>query len=891
MDLLAIKQSKSFKTLNDRIQELVKQLQNQHAISVASSKDVQRSLADIAVQGERIQNSVASGQETVRQDIIGLRSDVEKRFDDLDLRDAGEELLTSLFYPEHESRRDMLNPPWHRTFDWVLDENDFALRDDLSRWSNFPKWLREESGIYWISGRAASGKSTLMAYLINASSTEANLRTWASQKPLHIISFFFWRPGSALQRGVQGMLRSLLYQLLEQVPGLAEEIIRQYPFSSNRIPAWSESKLRRMLHSAIKTACALQHCVSIFIDGLDEFDGEVDELLQLVFAVEHYDNVKCCVSSRPETELFLGLSRCAHLQLEKLNHKDISDFVHGKLASSAPTAAFVEKLSHEISRRAQGVFLWAVLVTQSILRGMAAGDDSTLLRSRLSAIPSDMNALFSKMLSEIDEVHKRSLAFYLKAMDLLHQEDNGWLKCTPNIALLAASKTQEDPVNYGGFIKTCERVHKEIVAQSKGLLEAHDESPRISYPKQWTVRQNQTELVNSLSSSTSKGRQEILRFRQTETLDWRAQQLVQYEHTTAQWVHRTAYDFIFTHEPDIVRTILCMVTHTEVAEALVEGSMKLLVALPSLYPTTGPLEPALGLRAVSSARMIAQMTPELGATVFDYFDEIESLIEKSNLEELRSSYALSFPLGEDHRFLYYDSHFSDAGRVKPQNSLPKDWERDSIKLIIWEDCVAFGFYCYIKSILPEIRKCHHGPSALALFVLLAAREPEAQWLGTPRLHNGFARQRTVQWSETPRIRERIEFVTECLDLLRRTYVTALSERKSSHLPFEFIIDILSTPFDWHGHLSWQPLGSTEDAFTSWVEFNVVRDLVLALVVHWIKSCAEWCHWNDDTDKATSFDLWSTLKSMASLLDVWSVSVGIRLNLPSNLRYDVKSGEI
>jgi hypothetical protein len=85
------------------------------------------------------------------------------------------------------------------------------------------EWLEEGSGIYWINGKAGSGKTTLMKYIVEHATTSQHLSTWAqkSGSEYHMGSFFFWASGTLVQRSLSGLLRSLLFEILDQVPEIA----------------------------------------------------------------------------------------------------------------------------------------------------------------------------------------------------------------------------------------------------------------------------------------------------------------------------------------------------------------------------------------------------------------------------------------------------------------------------------------------------------------------------------------------------------------------------------------------------------------------------------------------------------------------------------------------
>lgn len=70
--------------------------------------------------------------------------------------------------------------------------------------------------IYWASGQAGSGKSTLMRYIFNNSWTHNLLQTQASKKRPVTAGYFLWKARDILQKSQRGLLQSLLYEILNQ---------------------------------------------------------------------------------------------------------------------------------------------------------------------------------------------------------------------------------------------------------------------------------------------------------------------------------------------------------------------------------------------------------------------------------------------------------------------------------------------------------------------------------------------------------------------------------------------------------------------------------------------------------------------------------------------------
>jgi hypothetical protein len=79
--------------------------------------------------------------------------------------------------------------------------------------------------LYWITGKAGSGKSKLIRFLVDHQETRTSLQAWAGGTRLITVSFFFGNSGYALQMSHKGLFRSLLYQILDQAPGLVPIVL------------------------------------------------------------------------------------------------------------------------------------------------------------------------------------------------------------------------------------------------------------------------------------------------------------------------------------------------------------------------------------------------------------------------------------------------------------------------------------------------------------------------------------------------------------------------------------------------------------------------------------------------------------------------------------------
>lgn len=71
------------------------------------------------------------------------------------------EVWESLAFPVMADREHEIVDAELETFNWVFKEP----RSEERPWSNFLEWLQTGGGLYWMSGKAGSGRSTLMKHL------------------------------------------------------------------------------------------------------------------------------------------------------------------------------------------------------------------------------------------------------------------------------------------------------------------------------------------------------------------------------------------------------------------------------------------------------------------------------------------------------------------------------------------------------------------------------------------------------------------------------------------------------------------------------------------------------------------------------------------------------
>lgn len=329
-------------------------------------------------------------------------------------------ILDDLFFPALKARQEELKEAHKHTFQWIFDSTGAALRP----WSNFTEWLEGDQAIYWINGKAGSGKSTLMNTIFQDRRTVTALEVWSGSRQLLIPTFFFWNTGSGLQKTYVGLLRSLIYQIIRAAPSLLTKLSKSigsiWPNVSQQLPVWTERGLRTLLFRLLMVDL-ISSRICIFVDGLDELTGDHDALLSLIQRLGHSRNIKLCVSSRPDPKYEAGLKSSAMLRLQDLTKGDIDSYASARLAVAAPRSPHVSHISnwvsftaYKITERAEGVFLWVELAVSDQIQGLNNDDTPQQLRQRLEQFPSQMEKVYTLMFQNIDPVYRKEVALYLK---------------------------------------------------------------------------------------------------------------------------------------------------------------------------------------------------------------------------------------------------------------------------------------------------------------------------------------------------------------------------------------------------------------------------------------------------------------------------------------------
>ncbi|KAJ4019412.1 hypothetical protein NW766_003131 [Fusarium irregulare] len=265
----------------------------------------------------------------------------------------------------------------------------------------FTRWLRSESRMFWVSGKPGSGKSTVMKFIGTSPATQEHITVW--RPGVRILSHYFWKAGTPMEKSLKGLLLSLTHQALLDRSALSKELTKELPDIRHK---WSHADwdLQEIESALLWVLKAAAEPFLLLIDGLDESEEFGKHLtmrarnLTILGKLSSLKNVKICFSSREEYIFSIHFDGVERLQIHQLTGYDIRQFAASRLKTVGFVSPWDEELVLElIAMKADGVFLWVVLVVDSVIRAFRVDSDIDRLIERVNHMPRDLIDLFRDM--------------------------------------------------------------------------------------------------------------------------------------------------------------------------------------------------------------------------------------------------------------------------------------------------------------------------------------------------------------------------------------------------------------------------------------------------------------------------------------------------------------
>ncbi|RVD83517.1 uncharacterized protein DFL_007903 [Arthrobotrys flagrans] len=372
--------------------------------------------------------------------------------------------LRSLSFGGMDHRLHNIAPAHRNTCDWFFETETFLKwrdRDDVETFN----------GVLWIKGKPGAGKSILMKH---------TLLHCQEELPGHsVAAYFFSTRGEGLEKSRCGMLRSLIYQLCDNDSEVCHRFLEHFQDKEKKHGLsweWQESELESILLGLVTLSTKP---IVLLVDALDECDEP--EVRKVVLFLERLAStaISCskgslniCLSSRHYPTI--SMIKKLELTIERIEEHniDIAIYIEGNLRIED------YNIKSELRGKAEGVFMWIVLVVEMLNQAYDDGDIDAVW-TELRELPPDLDAVF-RILLDIDKPGENRTIFMLEFM--LFAE--GRLSAAE---LYYAVKSASEPKSlrrHNSSIITDKLIESFIINNSRGLIEVctySDEYPGGDY--------------------------------------------------------------------------------------------------------------------------------------------------------------------------------------------------------------------------------------------------------------------------------------------------------------------------------------------------------------------------------------------------------------------------
>jgi len=379
--------------------------------------------------------------------------------------DPSTALKRALYYEAMDNRKAQLDHVDPASFDWVWTKTDF------------PSWLENDQGIFWISGKPASGKSTLIHHLVNSEVGAERVKLHLArshESPMLVYFFFDFRAGTGIANIPVGMLRSLLLQLVEKSSDVGQYVLDKCGHRTGGDWPELEAELIDLLCDSLQSQ---KRYVCGFIDGLDEYKGCLRKLVGTILQLQQRSQMKLCLASRPEPEIQSKLQK-ASLSMQEHNAGTIRAYTYAAFSELEPftNQQKLQSLAQNIERDADGVLLWARFAVDefvcAILQGLPLEDAFI----RLNTFPPELEAFYARTLHRLNSAQKLQAAVIFF---MVEHWDGSFGECstsrsleTEDLMMLCSRTLQKlDPAKNFCSDITEERFKLYIHAMLRGLVE------------------------------------------------------------------------------------------------------------------------------------------------------------------------------------------------------------------------------------------------------------------------------------------------------------------------------------------------------------------------------------------------------------------------------------
>ena len=387
--------------------------------------------------------------------------------------------LQTLDFSDTRSRRYNVEPAFADTYGWLFADNP-----------GFRAWLEANDPIpiFWISGKPGSGKSTLMKYALEHQITRKCLEENYRDSAI-LTSFFFHDRGTAMQKSIQGFLCEIMRSILKfrkdafllvkkalDVPFLGRD------FDFPNLESIDVDKLVLGLRSILSGLKSSLNCC-LFVDGLDEHDGNHRELVRVLGELALQPSAprvtfRLCLAGRPENIFVDAFRHFPGFAIHEYTRNDIRRYANERIQKECfsdlkdnPTS--VKSILDLIEKKANGVFMWVRLVVNEVVEGIDDGDTLDEIELLLSEIPTELSELYVRAVRRVPRRSALAIRRHREEASILFHIVASAPYFLPPVLLLNAVRFHCCSRRLDGVVEALSnaQIQPRLNSRSSGLLE------------------------------------------------------------------------------------------------------------------------------------------------------------------------------------------------------------------------------------------------------------------------------------------------------------------------------------------------------------------------------------------------------------------------------------